>query len=61
MRYAIRSDTDTVKWAVIDTAFADQRVGMHLTAEAAVDHAFAEQELWRRHDPAAERLARLMP
>ena len=34
---------------------------MHLTAEAAVDHAFAEQELWRRHDPAAERLALLAP
>jgi len=61
MRYAIRYDTDSRKWVVIDTAIADQTVGMHLTAEAAVDHAFAEQELWRRHDPAAERLARLMP
>ena len=60
MRYVIRYDIDHRKWAVIDTAVADQSVGMHQTAEAAIDHAFAEQELWRRYDPATERLARMM-
>ncbi len=60
MRYVIRYDTDNGKWAVIDTVVAGQKVGIHQTVEAAVDHVFAEQDLWRRYDPATERLARLM-
>ncbi len=57
MCYTIRYDTDNQKWTVIDTALADQKVGVHQTAQAAVYHAFAEQDLWRRHDPATERPA----
>ncbi len=60
MRCTILYDTEKEKWAVIDTALADQKVGLHQTAEAAVYHAFAEQELWRRYDPATERMAHLM-
>jgi hypothetical protein len=60
LRYTIRYDTEKEKWAVIDTALADQKVGLHQTAEAAVYHAFAEQELWQRYDPATEQMSRLM-
>ncbi len=60
MRYTILYDTEKEKWAVINPPLADQKVGLHQTAEAAVYHAFAEQELWRRYDPATERMAHLM-
>jgi hypothetical protein len=60
LRYTIRYDTEKEKWAVIDTALADQKVGLHQTAEAAVYHAFAEQELWRCYDPTTDRMTRLM-
>jgi hypothetical protein len=61
MRYAILYDTEKRKWAIIDSAIAGQMVGVIQTAEAAVDHAVAEQELWLRHDPVTERQTRLMP
>ncbi len=60
MRYVVRYDRDSEKWAVVDTAVADQMIGVHKTADAAVDQAFGEQELWRRYDPTVIRMARLL-
>ena len=59
MRYSVRYAGDTKKWSVIDTAIANQVVGMHATKAAAYHQAFSEQERWRKLDPVAQHLSRL--
>ena len=53
MRYAICHDQGRDQWFVIDTAIADQVVGVHATRGAAVRHAMKEEEWWRGYDPVA--------
>lgn len=59
MRFSVRYQSSQRNWAVVDTAVAGQVMGVHDTKAEAYKHAFAEQERWRRLDPAAQLLGRV--
>ena len=58
MRFSVRYQSKQKNWAVIDTGVAEQIVGLHATKAAAYKQAFAEQERWRKLDPAVRELTR---
>lgn len=52
MRHQVRFDRKINKFAVLDTALANQPVGLHDDFDAAFSHAEAEEDLWRRYGDA---------
>lgn len=59
MRYSVHYEGADKNWVVTDAANCHQVMGIHGTKSEAYKHAFAEQERWRKHDPAANHLARI--
>ncbi|NQV56968.1 MAG: hypothetical protein HQ503_13995 [Rhodospirillales bacterium] len=59
MRYSVKYEGRDKNWVVTDTVTAHQVIGIHSTKSEAYKQAFAEQELWRKHDPVAKHLARV--
>ena len=58
MRYSVHYEGAEKNWVVTDAANCHQVMGIHNTKSEAYKHAFAEQERWRKYDPAAKYLAR---
>jgi hypothetical protein len=51
MRYKIEFDAKTARWLVIDTALANQQMGVHVSKLAALQQAATEERRWLTYDP----------
>ncbi|MEQ8666773.1 MAG: hypothetical protein RIC16_13715 [Rhodospirillales bacterium] len=49
IKHQVRFDRKIDKFAVLDTALANQTIGLHDDFDSAFAHAEAEEDLWRRY------------
>ncbi len=51
MRYKVQFETVLRQWVVVDTAIADQMMGVHASKAAACEQAAVEEDRWVHYDP----------
>ena len=51
MRYKVQFEAVLHRWVVVDTAIADQVMGVHASENAAREQAGVEEDRWVHYDP----------
>lgn len=55
MRFHVRFDGAVRRFVVLDRAVGNEPVGLHADYDGALQHARAEEDLWRRYGEARKR------